>query len=305
MDPMLPMSRRAVAALALAWSVGATLIAPALRAQEAATPQALQARYAALAEPLRHSAFGSPLLLTSEEAPNRVAGEVYAEIAYPIDRVESTFRSVPAICEILSLHLNVHACEPATGAPEGAALLLVLGPKRALTTGATYRMTYEVTTEAITPAYLRVQLRAASGPLSTSDYRILFEAVPIAADRTFVHLSYAYQYGFVAKFAMQAYLATAGRDKIGFTVIGHEPDGRAQYVRGERAALERNVIRYYLALIARCDAVDLPVPERTETALRAWFALTERYAAQLHELDREDYLREKHNDMQRPSAKAK
>jgi hypothetical protein len=34
--------------------------------------------------------------------------------------------------------------------------------------------------------------------------------------------------------------------------------------------------------------------------MRAWFALTERYATQLHELDLDQYLREKHADLARP-----
>ena len=43
-------------------------------------------------------------------------------------------------------------------------------------------------------------------------------------------------------------------------------------------------------------------PEQTEARLRDWFALTERHAAQLHELDLDQYLREKHADLARPPA---
>jgi len=34
-----------------------------------------------------------------------------------------------------------------------------------------------------------------------------------------------------------------------------------------------------------------------DARLRAWFALTERYPAQLHELSLDEYLQEKHDDL--------
>jgi hypothetical protein len=166
-------------------------------------------------------------------------------------------------------------------------------------------MAYELRIEAVDAAYLHVTLEAAKGPLSTSNYRIVFDAVPLDGGRSFVHLGYAYSYGFTAKLAMQAYLATAGRSKIGFTVIDRGPAGQPTYVRGERAALERNVIRYYLALLAHCATNARPPQERTESRLRAWFALTELHASQLHEFDLDEYLHEKHDDLARPPADGK
>jgi hypothetical protein len=97
--------------------------------------------------------------------------------------------------------------------------------------------------------------------------------------------------------AMQTYLATAGRDKIGFTVTGRDAQGQPQYVRGERGSLERNVMRYYLALLAHCRERSGTPDERLQARLRSWFALTERHAAQLHEYGLDDYLREKQRDL--------
>ncbi|MFI4932418.1 MAG: hypothetical protein ACHP83_19405 [Burkholderiales bacterium] len=238
------------------------------------------------------------MVLGSREAGDRVEGDVYAEVDHSFAQVAATFGSPATVCEFLFLHLNVHACRPSI-VGSGNVLTLVVGPKRAGAAGASYSMTYGLRAEAATATYLRVVLQAQSGPLSTSDYLIVFEAVPLADDRSFVHLGYAYSYGLMAKLAMQAYLATAGRAKIGFTVAGPGTDGRPSYIRGERAALERNVIRYYLALLAHCDTSDKPAQERTEARLRAWFALTERHAAQLHELDLDEYLQEKHDDLAR------
>ncbi len=262
------------------------------------TVAALQAKHAELLPQLRASAFGAPVVLNSREASDRVEGDVYAEVDHSFAQVASTFGSPATVCEFLFLHLNVHACKPSI-VGSGNVLTLVVGPKRASAVGASYSMAYGLRTEAATATYLRVVLHAESGPLSTSDYLIVFEAVPLEGDRSFVHLGYAYSYGMMAKLAMQAYLATAGRAKIGFTVAGPGTDGQPIYIRGERAALERNVIRYYLALLAHCGTSDKPPQERTEARLRAWFALTERYAAQLHELDLDEYLQEKHDDLAR------
>ena len=295
------------AALAIVWISAALLGAVSLaQAQQpkASAVAALQAKHAELQPQLRASALGAPVVLSSREANDRVEGDVYAEVDHSLAQVASTFGSPATVCEFLFLHLNVHGCQPSTVA-SGNVLTLVVGPKRASASGASYSMTYGLRTEAATASYLRVVLQAESGPLSTSDYLIVFEAVPLAGDRSFVHLGYAYSYGLMAKLAMQAYLATAGRAKIGFTVVGQDTDGKPTYVRGERAALERNVTRYYLALLAHCAASSKPPQEQTEARLRTWFALTERYSAQLHELDLDEYLQEKHADLARATVQPK
>lgn len=275
------------------------LCLPALPQEPLADPAAaLQARRIELQPLLRAQTFGEPLHLSSRESSDEVEGDVHAEVGHPFADVAATFKSASSVCELLFLHLNVRDCRPSTTAA-GEVLTLTVGPKRGQALGTRYRMDYTLRVESVTAAYLRVTLSAAHGPLSTRDYRIVIEAVPIAAGRSFVHLGYAYRYGFVARLAMAVYLATAGRSKIGFPVLGNDSDGQPLYVRGERAALERNVIRYYLAVLAYCS-VNTGTPQaQMEARLRAWLALTERHAAQLHELDLDEYLHEKHDDLAR------
>ncbi len=280
----------------------ALLLGLALPAQALELPSAsaavLQAKRIELQPLLRNSPFGEPLALSSRELPDRIEGDVHAELAHAFETVSGAFRTPAAVCELLFLHLNVHACAP-TGA---SGVVLVAGPKKAGGAGMTAQMRYTMRTEADEPGYLRVVLTAPSGPLSTSDYRMVFEAVRIDAERSFVHFGYAHNVGLVARMAMQAYLATAGREKIGFTVVGQEADGGPKYVRGERGSLERNVMRYYLALLAHCRERGGSPDERMQARLRTWFALTERHAAQLHEYALDDYLREKQRDLARQDA---
>ncbi|WP_341892993.1 hypothetical protein [Variovorax sp. YR752] len=286
-----------LARAALALLLGAALSAQALEAP-AGSAAALHARRLELQPSLRSSAFGEPLHLSSKEVADRIEGDVYAEMAHPFETVGAAFRSAQAVCEVMFLHLNVHACRPA----EGSGLLVVAGPKRSGASGMTAQMRYTMRTEVDDPSHLRVVLSAPSGPLSTSDYRIVFEAVPIDAGRSFVHFGYSNNTTAAARLAMRIYLATAGREKIGFTVVGKEADGSPRYLRGERASLERNVMRYYFALLAHCSVRSGSPEERMQARLRTWFALTERHAAQLHEYELADYLQEKQRDLVRQAA---
>lgn len=294
------MRHRVLAAcLALAGTVAAALFpATALARDAAADAATLRARHAALQPALRDNPFGEPLVIVSKELPDRVEGEVYAELPYAFEVATAAFRTPAAVCELLFLHLNVHGCTPR----EGGAIDVLAGPKKSGGAGMTALMHYTLRTELDSPDQLRVVMTAPTGPLSTSDYRIVFEAVSLEGARSFVHFGYAHATGLLARMAMQTYLATAGRDKIGFTIVGRDADGRPQYVKGERGSLERNVMRYYDALVAHCQERGGTPEERLQARLRTWFALTERHAAQLHEYSLEEYLDEKRRDLARIGA---
>ena len=63
--------------------------------------------------------------------------------------------------------------------------------------------------------------------------------------------------------------------------------------------VERNTMRYYLAIEAYLDALATPAPLRLDKRLNDWYASTERYPLQLHELDRNEYLTMKHKEIRR------
>ena len=282
-----------VALLVLAAGAGAW---PA-SAREVGSAAELLAQRQELQAALRDNAFGEPLVIASRERPDRVEGDVYAELPFGFEVVTAAFRTPQGVCELLFLHLNVHGCQVADGG-----VTLLAGPKKTGGPGMTAQMRYTMRTEVDAPGHLRVVLTAPTGPLSTTDYRMVFEAVPLEASRSFLHFGFGHNAGLLARMAMQTYLATAGRDKIGFTVTGHDAQGRPQHVRGERGSLERNVMRYYLALVAHCRERGGTAEERLQARLRTWFALTERHAAQLHEYALDEYLAEKARDLARGAA---
>ena len=67
--------------------------------------------------------------------------------------------------------------------------------------------------------------------------------------------------------AMDAYLAGAGREKVGFSVVERLPDGRPVYVDGVRGVVERSAMRYYLAIESTVDV--LPFRPRSAWMLAA------------------------------------
>jgi len=277
---------------------------PAYAQQQSPGAAALQATRNELLPQLSNNAFKEPIYLTSREEKKQIEGDIYAEVANPFADVTAAFKSARTVCELVILHLNVRACQ-ASGNSGSETVNMALGPKRAMTSGELYRISYALRIEADTPAYFKASMRAQKGPLGTHDYRIVFEAMPTGSKQSFAHFSYSYSYDTMAKMAMDLYLATAGRNKIGFTVVGQNPDGQALHVSGERGSLERNVMRYYLALLAYSSITAGTPQEKMEARLKKWFALTERYPAQLHELELKEYLEEKRAELARSSIGAK
>jgi hypothetical protein len=260
----------------------------------------LRAAHAGLRNALDRSAFGTPLHLESREDPEGASGDVYAEVKQAFPLALSALDKPAAWCEILMLHLNTKYCRP-TADKAPARLDVAIGRKHDQPLEETYRMTLAFSVAERARDYLRVEMRAESGPLNTRDYRIVFEAVPMEKNETFLHFRYAYGYGMPSRLAAQAYLGTLGSRKVGFTVAGKDAAGQPKYVGGMRGAVERNTMRYYLAVDAYLGALSAPPRERVEKSLRDWFAATERFPRQLREIEQGEYLEMKRREYQRQS----
>jgi len=254
--------------------------------------QALRHTQRALATTLRQIDLQLPLWLESQELEGELSGDVHALLPYPFAALRASLTQAAQWCELLMLQINIKHCEPA---PE--VLALHFGPRYALPLASTLRLNLDYQVPSDSPQYLRIEMKAANGPLGTRRYRILLEAVPSEGGQSFVHFSYAYGYGLPARLAMQSYLSLGGRGKIGFSQIPARAGAPARPIGGLRAAIERNTMRHYLALGAYMDSLSAPAAARTEQRLVAWFDATERYTSQLHEMEREDYLSMKRKEL--------
>ena len=290
--------RRRLAMLMLAVAAVAG-IAPAASAEDS-SPAALREKHAALGDKLKNNQFQRALYLESFESPNSLKGDIFAVVDYPFATVNTALNNQKHWCDVLILHLNIKYCKE--GGDAAAPLLSVnLGKKNQQALTDTYHVTFKYRAEISDPDYFSVILSASEGPLNTTDYRIHLETVALDATHSFLHLTYSYSYGFAGKMAMKTYLATTGSDKIGFTSSDGAGD-KPTYVKGVRGVVERNTMRYYLAIDAYLSAMNSPASEQFEKRIQTWFSATERYSRQLHELDRDAYLDMKRAEYQRQNA---
>lgn len=264
-----------------AWLLLAAVLFGPLLARAGDGAEALRARHAQLAHQIDSSPFQRPVVLHSREAGSELMGSVDAVVPQPFALARDQLQRPAALCEILMLQINTKQC-----AVNGQELVVHIGRKNDQPVEDAYRVAFTLQPQAGTPDYMNVKLGADNGPFSTRDFRIQVQAIPLdGGQRTYLHLTYSYGIGMAAKLAMQGYLATAGASKVGFTRTAG-----ADYIGGMRGAIERNTMRYYLAIEAYLASLSAPTAQQRTRRLESWFAATEQYARQLHELDRADYL---------------
>ncbi|MEJ5988900.1 hypothetical protein WG902_02790 [Ramlibacter sp. PS3R-8] len=261
-------------------------------------PAALRARHAGMAQQLAQNAFGGPVVLQSQEASRRIEGDVYAVLDHPFESVRGALSDPGRWCEILMLHLNTKHCRRADGV-DGPRVEVRVGKKEPQAVSSATLLAFGWKAPVTRADYLSVQMDAVDGPYDTRDYQLMAEAVPLEGGRTFLHMGYALSHGAASEIAMKVYLGTKGQDKVGFTRTKAGDDG---FVGGMRGVVERNTMRYYLAIDAYLDSLSLPGEQQVEKRLQAWFDATEKYPRQLREVGREDYLRMKRAELLRLTA---
>jgi hypothetical protein len=273
----------------------------AAAAEDAGPAASLRARYVALQGQLDHNVFRRPLHVDSSEGPGAVKGDIYAVIGSPFEQAGAVLVAPRDWCQILMLNISTKDCRVSKNGP-GTVLNLWLGAKHDQSLADASRIDFAYGVRVATSQYLQVKLSADEGPMGTRDHRIELEAVPLPNGRTFIHLGYSYGYGTIGRLAMQAYLATVGRNRVGFTVLANQGGDQPRYIAGLRGVVERNTMRYYLAIEAFIGALSLAPQARFEKRIRDWFMATEGYSRQLHELELEEYLEMKRKENARPAA---
>lgn len=258
----------------------------------------LRAKYIELGKQLLNNPYQRALYLDSAESSHDLKGEIYAVVDYPFATVNAAFNNPAHWCDVLILHINVKYCH-ASSNKAGTVLAVNLGRKYYQSLADAYRLEFNYRGVITTPEYFAVELNAENGPLSTNDYHIWIEATPVEVGRTFLHVTYAYAFGLTGRLAMQGYMATIGMNKVGFTVTGKLPNGQPAYIQGVRGVVERNTMRYYLAIDAYLAALTTLPRDQLEKRMQYWYNATDQYARQLHEVERDDYFAMKRKEYQR------
>jgi hypothetical protein len=261
----------------------------------------LRAKYTQLQPDLRSNAFRRPIVIDSAETGDMLKGDIYAVLDHPFETLTRALKRPDDWCAIMILPFNTKYCHPVQGG-DAARLVMRIGRKADQPVDDAYRLDFTLHPVASSAEYFESRLTSGEGPLGTRDYRITLAAVPLDGNRTFMHLSYSYRYGGMGRFAMQAYLSTVGASKVGFSVVGRDANGQPVYVGGVRGAIERNVMRYYLAIEAHLASLAAPPEQQLDKRIQTWFDSAERYPRQLHEMDRAQYIAMKKVEWERQQA---
>lgn len=293
------MSLRSMVRRAAAGGVAAVLMATAPAAMADAAQ--LRAKHEQMKEALRNNAFGRAIAIHSDDSGDSITGDVYAVLDFPYKAVSEGLRNPQSWCDVLILPFNTKYCHPYPTA-EGSSLQMRIGRKADQPLNDAYRLDFALHPVARGADYFETRMDALKGPMGTHDYHIVLSATPLDERHSFMHLSYTYGYSGFGRLAMQGYLGTVGANKVGFTVIGRDGSGQPQYIGGVRGAIERNVVRYYLAIDAYLGSLAAPPEQQLDRRIQGWFSATEKYARQLHEMDRAEYVAMKKHESERQQA---
>jgi hypothetical protein len=254
---------------------------------------ALRQRYDAASAALANNDFGRPLVLESSDADHRVRGEVLARLDQPLPALRAALEDPQRWCEIMLLTPSITQCVAQAGTP--AQLRVRLGRRfdQAPEDGVKAQFSFHPKPSS-NDRYSAVQLDADKGPMGTSDYRIEVEALALDDQRSVLRMAYSYRYGLKASLATKLYLATKGGDKVGFTHVD-DPGVEDALIGGMRGSVERNAMRYYLAIeahVAESKESDTP-SQRLKASLDRWLEAIAKYPRQIAESDPEAYRRVK------------
>jgi hypothetical protein len=260
--------------------------------------ESLQAAYVRLGHELRSNPFGRPVVMRSEERQGSIQGEVYAIGNFPLEQLNAAFSTPAHWCDVMILHVNTKSCRVSESS-DGSTLTVHVGKNTPQELSEAARLDFNFKAQTPSASLLKFALTALQGPIGTSNYRILLEAVPMADGTSFLHFAYSYDFNVVSRLALSIYLSTLGKDKVGFTMASSAPSTAPVYIQGMRALVERNTMRYLLAIIAYMESAHGPEEARLDARLKNWYAGTETYPLQLKEVEWKDYFSMKHAEVLR------
>lgn len=228
---------------------------------------------------------GTHINLASTEQDDLLSAEVNSILHTPFETVAAALSQASNWCQVLPLHFNIKACTY-ENQKEGEVLTIYSGRKIYEHPEDSYEMAYQFEIVRQDDSQLSLLLKADHGPMSSSDYRIELEVLRVE-EGTLLHIHSSYKPSWLSSMLTSTYLSTVGRNKVGFSRI--EEEGESRPVQGIKGIIERNVMRYQLAIKAFLDKQSLPEATRHEATLISWFKQNDSYP-QLHEMDEAEYL---------------
>ena len=94
----------------------------------------LRNQYITLADQLHRSPWGQPLVVFSEEEPNRLKGDIYAVVPHDYAHVSRSLANPDNWCDVVMLHPNTKYCR-ATPGPSDSSMQVRIGTASAAKDG--------------------------------------------------------------------------------------------------------------------------------------------------------------------------
>ena len=234
------------------------------------------------------------LAIQSSYIDDRLTADVYSLIEYPVKKITKLFTDKSNICEFMLLNLNIKTCLN-QNRDHQSRLIIYAGRKFYQHPGDAEKLAYLIIDKTVHGKYVDLLLTSKDGPYNTSDYLIHIRAIAYKA-KTILHIRSAYTTSVMSRLGSSVYLATLGRGKIGFSIKGYSDTHEPVYVDGEDGVIERNAMRYYLAILAMLTPVEKS--EKSQFIKRAeyWFDQTQKYKKQLYELSKNEYIAAKQQE---------
>lgn len=247
--------------------------------------EALINKYHKVEKELLKSSLAIPFSIESSVSKTASRVDIYGTFKYPFDIVKNELLVPANWCEVLFPNINVRACTYKK--LNDTWLLNIYNVDKLFEPlDDAYQLNFEYRVSELQARYFDISLTAHKGPFHTKDHEFGLEAIPLDEGSTFIHLRYSYGYSSLAYLLMKLF----GGSRIGFSVTGADGNGNPVYVDGLRGSVERNVVCYYLALLAYLDTRKVPTEQRFEKRISQWYDLAGRYKKQLIEMEKEEYL---------------
>ncbi len=264
---------------------------PGLSWSESGDRQSLWAQYQKIQDNLNDNAYHVPIYVQSQVREDLRTTEIFGIVDQPFETLAKALADPANWCEIVTLTPNIKLCTYKRRDGQ-TRLTLYTGPTYNDWSYKIFKFNYRYRREDMDGDYFSALLTTGRGPLGTRDYRIQLEAMAVE-DASFVRLRGRYRPSRRSKAVTASYLATFGRYKVGFSTVGVDQAGEPVYVKGIRGIVERNAMRYYLALKAFADTQHANASERFQTRIKYWVDLAMAYPRQFDGLDKKKYLEAK------------
>ena len=256
-------------------------------------PQSLYSQYQSIQPQLKHNVYGEPFYLKANVHDDLTTGDVYANLPFDYPLVANTLMEPRQLCKAIMLHINVKGCVVKDRNHTQPIIDMYVGKKEYQNPEDAFKVSYKFSIIDHSDKYTLVSMIADNGPLHTKDIALYIESLSIDPQTTFIHFTYSARYGTLARLALNAYLATLGRNKVGFTATGTDKNGEPIYIKGIQGVVERNTMRYFFALEAYFATYNKPY----DASLNRWFDYVEKYPKQLYEVSRREYLESKQHEL--------